>query len=86
MNITFTESAWEDYLWLQDNDKKLLKRVNLLIKDILRNPFEGIGKPELLKANLSGFWSRRITSEHRLIYSIAEEERTIIACRFHYVL
>jgi toxin YoeB len=83
MKITFTEAALEDYLWLQDNDKKLLKRVNLLIKDILRNPTEGIGKPELLKANLSGYWSRRITSEHRLIYSVAFEEITIIACRFH---
>lgn len=86
MKITFTEAAWEDYLWLQDNDKKLLKRVNLLIKDIFRNPTEGIGKPELLKANLSGYWSRRITSEHRLIYSVAFDEITIIACRFHYIL
>ena len=86
MKITFTEAAWEDYLWLQDNDKKLLKRVNLLIKDIFRNPTEGIGKPELLKANLSGYWSRRITSEHRLIYSFAFEEITIIACRFYYIL
>lgn len=86
MKITFTEAAWEDYLWLQDNDKKLLKRVNLLIKDIFRNPTEGIGKPELLKANLSGYWSRRITSEHRLIYSVEFEEITIIACRFHYIL
>jgi len=86
MKITFTEAAWEDYLWLQNNDKKLLKRVNLLIKDILRNPTEGIGKPELLKANLSGYWSRRITSEHRLIYGITSEDIIIIACRFHYTL
>jgi toxin YoeB len=86
MKITFTEAAWEDYLWLQDNDKKLLKRVNLLIKDIFRNPTEGIGKPELLKANLSGYWSRRITSEHRLIYSVAFGEITIISCRFQYIL
>jgi toxin YoeB len=86
MKITFTEAAWEDYLWLQDNDKKLLKRVNLLIKDIFRNSTEGIGKPELLKANLSGYWSRRITSEHRLIYSVTFDEITIIACRFHYIL
>ncbi|MFM7191649.1 MAG: Txe/YoeB family addiction module toxin [Microcystaceae cyanobacterium] len=85
MKVTFTEAAWDDYLWLQDNDKKLLKRVNLLIKDILRNPTEGIGKPELLKANLSGYLSRRITSEHRLIYGITSEG-IIIACRFHYTL
>lgn len=84
MKITFTEASWEDYPWLQENDKKLLKRVNLLIKDTIRNPFEGIGKPEPLKANLSGYWSRRINSEHRLVYGIFEEELTIISCRFHY--
>jgi toxin YoeB len=84
MKITFTESSWLDYLWLQENDKKLLKRINLLIKDITRNPYEGIGKPEQLKANLSGYWSRRIDAEHRLVYEIHEEELTIISCRFHY--
>ncbi len=84
MKITFTEVSWSDYLWLQENDKKLLKRVNLLVKDIIRNPFEDIGKPEPLKANLSGYWSRRIDSEHRLVYEISEEELTIISCRFHY--
>ncbi|MBJ7899143.1 MAG: Txe/YoeB family addiction module toxin [Cyanobacteria bacterium RI_101] len=84
MKITFTENAWLDYLWLQDNDKKLLKRVNLLIKESVRNPFEGIGKPEPLKANLSGYWSRRINSEHRLVYEILEEELIVISCRFHY--
>ncbi|CCQ51105.1 Txe/YoeB family addiction module toxin [Crocosphaera watsonii WH 8501] len=68
MKITFTEAAWSDYVWLQENNKKLLKRVNLLIKDIIRYPFDGIGKPEPLKANLSGYWSRRISSEHRLVY------------------
>lgn len=68
MKITFTKASWLDYLWLQDNDQKLLKRVNLLIKEIVRNPFEGIGKPEPLKANLSGYWLRRINSEHRLIF------------------
>jgi toxin YoeB len=86
MKITFTEAAWEDYLWLQENDKKLLKRVNLLVKDILRNPFDGIGKPEPLKANLSGYWSRRIDSEHRLVYSVSTEEVIIISCRFHYLM
>ena len=84
MKITFTQVSWSDYLWLQENDKKLLKRVNLLVKDILGNPFDGIGKPEPLKANLSGYWSRRISSEHRLVYEISEEELTIISCRFHY--
>lgn len=86
MKISFTEAAWENYLWLQENDKKLLKRVNLLVKDILRNPFDGIGKPEPLKANLSGYWSRRIDSEHRLVYSVSTEEVIIISCRFHYLM
>ncbi len=84
MKITFTEASWSDYLWLQENDKNLLKRVNLLVKDIIRNPFDGIGKPEPLKANLSGYWSRRINSEHRLVYIISEAELIIISCRFHY--
>ena len=84
MKITFTETSWEDYLWLQYNKPKLLKRTNLLIKDIIRTPFDGIGKPEPLRANLSGYWSRRIDSEHRLIYHISAEELTIISCRFHY--
>ena len=86
MKISFTEAAWDNYLWLQQNDKKLLKRVNLLVKDILRNPFDGIGKPEPLKANLSGYWSRRIDSEHRLVYSVSTGEVIIISCRFHYVM
>ncbi len=63
MKLTFTERGWNDYLWLEDTDKKLLKRINLLIKDTLRNPFEGVGKPEQLKANLSGYWSRRINTD-----------------------
>jgi toxin YoeB len=85
MKLTFTPSAWEDYLWVQDHDRKLLKRLNSLIKDTLRTPFEGIGKPEPLKADLSGYWSRRITDEHRLIYAATATEVTIIACRYHYV-
>lgn len=84
MNLTFTEAAWEDYLWFQYNDKKLLKKINSLIKDIQRSPFEGIGKPEPLKANLSGYWSRRINTEHRLVYRVTEESLLIVACRFHY--
>ena len=72
MKLTFTEAAWDDYLWFQDTDKKILKRINVLIKDILRSPFDGIGKPEPLKANLSGYWSRRINTEHRIVYEVLE--------------
>ena len=71
-------------MWFQEYDRKLLKRVNLLIKDACRSPFEGIGKPELLRGDLSGHWSRRITDEHRLIYSVTHNELIVIACRFHY--
>ena len=84
MRLVFTPAAWEDYLWFQDHDRKLLKRINSLIKDTLRSPFEGIGKPEPLKADLAGFWSRRITEEHRLVYSATDTEVTIVACRYHY--
>ncbi|HZF12586.1 MAG TPA: Txe/YoeB family addiction module toxin [Thermoanaerobaculia bacterium] len=85
MKLGFTPSAWEDYLWFQDHDRKLLKRINLLIKDVLRSPFEGIGKPEPLKADLAGYWSRRITDEHRLVYAATHADVTIISCRFHYM-
>ncbi|NOQ35076.1 MAG: Txe/YoeB family addiction module toxin [Methylococcaceae bacterium] len=84
MKLVFSESSWSDYLWFQDNDKKLLKRINGLIKEISRTPFEGTGKPEMLKANLSGFWSRRINSEHRLVYKVTETEIIFISFRFHY--
>lgn len=84
MKLVWTSSAWDDYLWWQEHDRKTLKRVNLLIKDVMRSPFEGIGKPEPLKANLSGYWSRRITDEHRLVYSATEQQIVIIACRYHY--
>ncbi len=84
MKLTFTETGWEDYLWFQDTDKKLLKRINTLIKEIQRSPFDGIGKPEPLKANLSGYWSRRISTEHRLVYKVLDESIIITACRFHY--
>ncbi len=84
MKLSFTESGWADYLWVQEYDKKLLKRTNLLIKEVLRNPFQGIGKPEPLKANLSGHWSRRISTEHRLVYKVSQDEIIIVACRFHY--
>ncbi len=84
MKLVFTPSAWEDYLWFQEHDRKLLKRINLLIKDLLRSPFEGIGKPEPLKADLQGYWSRRINEEHRLVYTATADDVTIVACRFHY--
>jgi len=84
MKIAFTESAWNDYLWFQENNPHLLKRINLLIKDVVRSPFSGIGKPEPLKGQLSGYWSRRINAEHRLVYGVTEPEIVIISCRFHY--
>ena len=84
MRLIFTESAWSDYQWFQERDRQLLKRINTLIKDVVRSPFEGIGKPEALKADLSGFWSRRINEEHRLVYTIKEGDVVIVACRYHY--
>lgn len=84
MRLCFTPSAWEDYLWFQENNRKLLKRINLLIRDTLRSPFQGVGKPEPLKADLQGLWSRRINDEHRLVYTATATELTIISCRFHY--
>ena len=84
MKIAFTEAGWEDYLWFQQNDRKRLKRINALIKDTVRNPFEGLGKPETLKSELSGYWSRRITSEHRLVYRSSKTALVIISCRYHY--
>ena len=84
MKLVFTELSWEDYIWFQDNDRQRLKRINLLIRDALRSPESGLGKPERLKGNLSGQWSRRIDTEHRLVYAFTETELTIISCRFHY--
>ena len=84
MILSWTEEAWEDYLWWQSHDKKILKRINNLIKDIARNGNDGIGKPEPLKFELSGFWSRRITEEHRLIYRIMGVTIEIAGCRYHY--
>jgi toxin YoeB len=84
MKLVFTESAWDDYLWFQENDRRLLKRINTLIKEAMRTPSEGIGKPERLKANLSGYWSRRINEEHRLVYGVTETDFVVISCRFHY--
>ncbi|NKQ13619.1 Txe/YoeB family addiction module toxin [Pseudomonas sp. SST3] len=84
MKTLFTPEGWDDYLWFQQNDKAGLKRINLLIKAIQRDPFGGVGKPEPLKHNLSGFWSRRITAEHRLVYGIEDDEVQILMCRYHY--
>ncbi|ROO87791.1 toxin YoeB [Actinocorallia herbida] len=84
MKILFTPEAWEDYLWWQRNDRATLKRLNRLIEDICRNGYEGIGKPEPLRQNLAGFWSRRITVEHRIVYAIEADTVQIVACRTHY--
>ncbi|HVI45823.1 MAG TPA: Txe/YoeB family addiction module toxin [Chitinophaga sp.] len=84
MELVWQTNAWEDYLYWQTQDKKILFRINDLIKDTLRSPFKGIGKPEPLKGNLAGFWSRRINDEHRLVYTVKEKRLHIIQCRFHY--
>lgn len=84
MNLLFTDEAWDDYLYWQANDKQILRKINQLIKEIQRNPFIGTGKPEPLKHSLQGCWSRRINSEHRLIYEIDGNVIKIMACRFHY--
>ena len=84
MKLIFAENAWEDYLYWQKTDKKILKRINTLIKDITREPFEGIGKPEPLKHALSGYWSRRINDEHRIVYKIYQESILIAQVRYHY--
>jgi len=84
MNIQFTQEAWKDFEWFLDKDKTLAKRVRQLLKDILRNPEDGIGKPERLKFQLTGCWSRRISKEHRLVYKIEGHTILVISCRFHY--
>lgn len=84
MRIVWDESAWDDYLWWQKQDRKVLERINALIRDVTRHGNTGIGKPEPLKYELSGYWSRRITDEHRLVYRVTDTEIRIAACRFHY--
>lgn len=84
MDILFLEYAWKDYLYWQSQDKKTLKRINKLIQDIQRNPFDGIGKPEPLKFDMSGLWSRRINEEHRLVYQVTNDYIIIAQCRYHY--
>ncbi len=83
-NLLWNFDAWDDYLYWQKTDKQVLKRINQLVRDICRSPFEGIGKPEALKDNLAGFWSRRITDEHRIVYAVEKDTVLIIACRGHY--
>ena len=82
--LSWTKEAWSDYTYWQTQDKKTLKRINKLILDTQRSPFEGIGKPEPLKENLSGFWSRRIDETNRLVYIVDNNNLTIISCRYHY--
>lgn len=84
MRLAWSESAWEDYLWWQVENRRTLKRINQLIKDIIRNGNEVIGKPEPLKHGFSAYWSRRITDEHRLIYKVVGDEIRIASCRYHY--
>lgn len=84
MVIKFLPQGWEDYLYWQQTDKAVLRRINHLIKDIQRSPFQGIGKPEPLKHDFKDAWSRRITDEHRLVYGIEPDTLVILQCRFHY--
>lgn len=84
MNLIFSSHAWEDYLYWQSTNKKILKRVNTLIRDIQRSPYEGIGKPEPLKHGLSGYWSRRINDEHRIVYKFEKNSIKIAQLKFHY--
>ncbi|MFT5757507.1 MAG: toxin YoeB [Alteromonadaceae bacterium] len=82
--LAWTHDAWADYVYWQGRDKKTLKRINKLITDTKRSPFEGIGKPEPLKENLSGFWSRRVDESNRLVYAVSDSHITVISCRYHY--
>ena len=84
MKLIFSEHAWNDYLYWQKPDKKILKRINLLIKDVQRSPHDGIGKPEPLKHALSGYWSRRINDEHRFVYKVSDDSMLIAQLRYHY--
>ncbi len=84
MDLLWTDDAWSEYLYWQKNNKQILKRINELIKVIQRTPFEGIGKPEALRYDLAGFWSRRIDQEHRLVYSVEDETIKIVQCKNHY--
>jgi toxin YoeB len=84
MKYVFVDESWEDYLFWQKTDKKILNKINTLLKDISSNPYSGLGKPEPLKYKYQGFWSRKIDNEHRLIYQVKSDEIRIAKCRFHY--
>lgn len=84
MRLVWDENAWQDYLWWQAQDGRVLKRINLLIQDVVRNGNSGIGKPEALKHDFAGYRSRRITDEHRLVYRVVDDEVRVAACRYHY--
>ncbi|MFP4244713.1 MAG: Txe/YoeB family addiction module toxin [Ectothiorhodospira sp.] len=84
MKLIFSENAWEDYIYWQKTDKKILNRINKLIKETKREPFEGAGKPEPLKHNLAGYWSRRINEEHRIVYKVTDDALLIAQLRYHY--
>ncbi len=84
MLIKFSDQAWEDYLFWQAKDKTALTRINSLLRDVQRSPFDGVGKPEPLKHNLAGFWSRRIDEEHRLVYTVKDDTILVAQCRHHY--
>ena len=84
MRLVWSESAWDEYLWWQRQDRKILKRINLLIQDIVRNGNEGIGKPEPLRYDFADYWLRRITEEHRLVYKVTNDDVLIATCRYHY--
>lgn len=84
MEVVFLDQAWDDYLYWQSHDRKVLKKINALLKDIHRDPFKGTGSPEPLKHDLSGYWSRRITLEQRVVYRVKERQIRVIQCRYHY--
>jgi toxin YoeB len=84
MKLTFTDEAWDEYLYWQVKDKKIRKKINTLIKDTKRDPFNGLGKPEPLRHELAGYWSRRITQEHRLVYEVFKESILVVSCQYHY--
>lgn len=84
MKLVFAERAWDDYLFWQKNDRKMLERINRLIREVVRSPYEGTGRPEALKHELSGWWSRRITEEHRMVYCVEEDALQIAQLRYHY--
>lgn len=84
MSFIWSQTAWDDYVWWQTQDRRVAKRINVLLKDIARNGNEGIGKPEPLKHGFHGYWSRRVTDEHRLIHKVVDDEVRVASCRYHY--